>query len=187
MRAVCLYPAMHRYFIHDERARRVLDVAAARPGTAVFVHCGVLSVGVRKKLGLPSPFDIRFSNPADLTAVALAYPQLTFIVPHFGAGYFREALMLADLCPNIVLDTSSSNGWIRYQPGLTLGGVFRAALAVAGPDRVMFGSDSSFFPRGWVAAVYEQQSAALDEIGVGADAREKIFGGNFERLFPVHP
>ena len=26
--------------------------AAARPGTVMFVHCGVLTVGVRKRLGL---------------------------------------------------------------------------------------------------------------------------------------
>ena len=40
----------------------VLEQAAAQ-NCAVFVHCGVLTVGVRKKLGLPSPFDMRFSNP----------------------------------------------------------------------------------------------------------------------------
>jgi predicted TIM-barrel fold metal-dependent hydrolase len=185
LRGICLYPAMHRYSLHDDRARRVIEVAAARPRTVVFVHCGVLSVGVRKKLGLPSPFDIRFSNPVDLHGVALAHPNVTFIVPHFGAGFFREALMVADLCPNVVLDTSSSNGWIRYHPGLTLAAAFREALAVAGPDRVMFGSDSSFFPRGWVSAVYEAQSAALDEIGASAEVREKVFGGNFDRIFPA--
>ncbi|HZT78285.1 MAG TPA: amidohydrolase family protein [Vicinamibacterales bacterium] len=183
LRGICLYPAMHRYPIHDERARKVIDVAAARPGTVVFVHCGVLSVGVRKKLGLPSPFDLRFSNPVDLHAIALAYPATTFIVPHFGAGYLREALMLADLCPNVVLDTSSSNAWIRYHPGLTLRDVFRDVLAVAGPDRVLFGSDSSFFPRGWVANVHEQQSTALDDINASAEVREKIFGANFDRVF----
>lgn len=185
LRGICLYPAMHRYSIHDDRARKVIDVAAARAGTAVFVHCGVLSVGVRKKLGLPSPFDMRFSNPIDLHAIALAYPQVTFIVPHFGAGCFREALMLADLCPNVVLDTSSSNGWTRYHPGLTLSGVFRQALAVAGADRLVFGSDSSFFPRGWVKSVYEQQLAALDDIGADAQVCEQIFGRNFDRLFPI--
>ena len=184
MRAVCLYPAMHRYSIQGERARRLFDLAAARPGTAVFVHCGVLSVGVRKKLGLPSPFDLRFGNPLDLHAVAVAYPQVPIIIPHFGAGLFREALMVADLCPNVLLDTSSSNGWIKYNPGLTLGAVFRQALAVAGPARLLFGTDSSFFPRGWVSDVYEQQSAALDEIGASAEVRNKIFGENFDRLFP---
>jgi predicted TIM-barrel fold metal-dependent hydrolase len=185
LRAICLFPAMHRYSIQDERARKIIEVAAERPGTAVFVHCGVLSVGVRRKLGLPSPFDMRFSNPLDLHAIALAFPQVPFIVPHFGAGMLREALMLADLCPNVVLDTSSSNSWIKYQPGLTLADVFRQALAVAGPDRLLFGTDSSFFPRGWMKDVYDAQARALDEIGTSADVREKIFGGNFESVFPV--
>ena len=182
MRAICLFPGMHRYAIQDDRATRLFEVAAATPGTAVFVHCGVLSVGVRKKLGLPSPFDIRYGNPLDLHASALSFPQVPIIIPHFGAGLLREALMVADLCPNIVLDTSSSNRWISYV-GLSLAAVFRQALAVVGPERLLFGSDSSFFPRGWVANVHEQQSAALDEINASTDAREKIFGGNFDRLF----
>jgi predicted TIM-barrel fold metal-dependent hydrolase len=184
LRAICLFPAMHRYSIQDDRAKAMFDVAAATPETAVFVHCGVLSVGVRKKLGLPSLFDIRYGNPLDLHAVALAYPQVPIIVPHFGAGLLREALMLADLCPNVWLDTSSSNAWMKYA-GLTTADVFRRVLAVVGPDRLLFGSDSSFFPRGWVRDVYDQQSAALDEIGASADVREKTFGGNFERLFAL--
>jgi len=183
MRAICLYPAMHRYSIQGDRAKAILEVAAAKPGTAVFVHCGVLSVGVRKKLGLPSAFDIRFGNPLDLHAIALSHPQMPIIIPHFGAGLFREALMVADLCPNVLLDTSSSNSWIKYV-GLSLPAVFRQALAVVGAERLLFGSDSSFFPRGWVGDVHAQQSAALDEIGATAAERAKIFGGNFERVFP---
>ena len=186
LRGIRLFPAMHRYPIHDERARAMFGVAAARPGTVVFVHCGVLSVGVRQKLGLPSPFDIRFGNPLDLHAIALAHPQVPVIIPHFGAGLFREALMVADLCPNVLLDTSSSNSWIRYQAaGLTLGGAFRQALSVVSPERLLFGSDSSFFPRGWVSDVYERQSTALDAIHAEAAAREQVFGRNFDRLFPM--
>jgi len=185
LRTVCLYPAMHRYSIQGDRARRVLDVAAARAGTAAFVHCGALSIGVRKRLGLPSPFDLRFANPLDLHAVAGAYPTLPFIVPHFGAGLLREALMLADACPNVLFDTSSSNAWIRYQPGLTLVDVFRTALSVLGADRLLFGTDSSFFPRGWVRDVHVQQSAALDALSAAIDVRDKIFGANFDRLFPL--
>jgi predicted TIM-barrel fold metal-dependent hydrolase len=184
LRAICLFPAMHRYSMHDDRARRIIEIAAAVPGTAVFVHCGVLSVGVRKKLGLPSPFDVRFGNPLDVHAIALGYPQVPIIIPHFGAGLFREALMVADLCPNVLLDTSSSNGWTKYV-GLSLAAVFRQALSVVGPDRLLFGSDSSFFPRGWVRDVHEQQTAALDEIDAGAEVREKIFGANFDRIFPA--
>jgi uncharacterized protein len=91
--------------------------------------------------------------------------------------------MLADLCANVVFDTSSSNGWIAYHPGLTLASVFRQALAVVGPDRLLFGTDSSFFPRGWVASVHAEQSSALDDIGASAEVRNQIFAGNFDRLF----
>lgn len=79
----------------------------------------------------------------------------------------------------------SSNAWIRYHPGLTLADVVRQALAVVGPDRLLFGTDTSFFPRGWVQDVHAQQVAVLDRLAVGADVRAKIFGGNFDRLFPI--
>jgi predicted TIM-barrel fold metal-dependent hydrolase len=183
LHCICLFPAMHRYSIQDERVRTLLDVAAAHPGVAIFVHCGVLTVGVRAKLGLASPFDMRFSNPVDLHAVALTYPKLRFIIPHFGAGYFREALMLCDLCPNVYLDTSSSNSWVRYQPdGLDLTGVFRRALDVAGAERLLFGTDSSFFPRGWQAAIFEAQVQALQQIGISGTDAQRIFGGNLSQI-----
>lgn len=181
LKAVCLFPAMHRYSLHDPRAEAIVEQAAAQ-GSAVFVHCGVLTIGVRKKLGLPSPFDMRFSNPLDLHAIALRYPKTPFLVPHFGAGFFREALMLADLCSNVYLDTSSTNSWMRYEE-LDLKTVFRRALAVVGPGRLLFGSDSSFFPRGWNAAIFEQQTTVLADMGVsGPDAR-MILGTNLTGLF----
>ncbi len=76
LRGICLFPAMHRYPLTSPDVARVFDLAAASPGTAVFVHCGVLSVGARKKLGLPSPFEMRFGNPLDLQGVALAHPRV---------------------------------------------------------------------------------------------------------------
>jgi len=93
----------------------MLSIVSGYSNAVVYVHCGMLSVGFRKKLGLPSHFDMRFSNPIDLHAVALSFPHLPFVIPHFGAGYFREALMVADMCPNIYFDTSSSNQWMKSQ------------------------------------------------------------------------
>jgi uncharacterized protein len=185
MRCACLFPAMHRYALHDERVLRVVELLARQPGTALFVHCGVLSVGVRKKLGLPNRFEMRFGDPLHLQLLATTYPAFPIIVPHFGAGMFREALMLADICPNVHLDTSSSNGWMKYHPGLTLPIVLAQALAVAGPDRLLFGTDSSFFPRGWQRAIHEQQRTALEGLAVDQSVMSRIFGGNFDRLFPL--
>ncbi len=182
LRGISLLPAMHGYFVHDERVRPVLELAAAH-GAVVFVHCGVLTVGVRKKLGLASPFELRFSNPVNLHGVALRYPQVRFVIPHFGAGYFREALMVADLCPNVFLDTSSSNSWMRYQaPPVDLKMVFERALEVAGARRLLFGTDSSFFPRGWHRAIFDEQVKALEAIGVTAEDARAIFGENLAGL-----
>jgi uncharacterized protein len=183
LRGVALFPAMHKYRLDDDRVDAVFR-AAQEHRAAVFAHCGVLTVGVRKKLGLASPFDLRLGDPLSLSAVASRYPRVPVIIPHFGAGFMREALMAVDQCPNIHLDTSSSNSWIKYYPGLTLDAVFRQAVQIAGADRLLFGTDSSFFPRGWQRPIHEAQIRAMDQAGLDTPAREKILAGNFERLFP---
>lgn len=184
LRCVCLFPAMLHFHLYEPRVRQVFEVVQDHPGTAVFVHCGVLSLGVRRKLGIPGTFDLRYSNPLDLHATALTHPRVPIIIPHFGAGMFRETLMLADLCPNVYLDTSSSNSWIRYHVDLTLAKVFRQSLEVLGANRLLFGSDSSYFPRGWNRIVFEEQMKCMETLGIGKDTQVKIFEENFDRLFP---
>lgn len=180
LHGICLFPAMHTYSITDARLVPLLEIASDHH-LAVFVHCGAISVGVRKKLSLPSQFDIRFSNPLDLHPVALHFPQIRFVVPHFGAGLFREALMLADLCPNVYLDTSSSNRWMMYD-SLDLRSVFRRAIDLLGIERLLFGTDSSFFPRGWNRVILEQQTTALYELGLDRDQAVQILSSNLDRL-----
>lgn len=184
MHGLCFFPAMHRYSMHDDSVTALLALAAAHPGTIVFVHCGALSIGVRSKLGLPSVFDMRYSNPVDLHWVALRYPQIQFVVPHFGAGYLREALMLCDLCPNVWLDTSSTNSWVKYEEAhVDLRLVFRRVLEVVGPSRLLFGTDSSFFPRGWNSEIFQAQSKLLYEAGLDEAKARLILHDNFVRLF----
>jgi predicted TIM-barrel fold metal-dependent hydrolase len=167
LHAVCLFPA-------------ILELASDNH-MAVFVHCGALSVGVRQKLGLPSQFNLSFSSPLHLHPVALHFPRIHFVVPHFGAGLLRETLMLADLCPNVFIDTSSSNGWMKYE-GLDLRTVFQRTLDVVGTGRLLFGSDSSFFPRGWHSAVFEEQTKTLYELGIDATEVQKILRFNLENV-----
>lgn len=181
---IFLLPAMYQFSMRDPHVHSLLAIVAGFPGAVCYVHCGMLSLGFRKKLGLHSPFDMRYSNPIDLHLPALAFPNLPFVIPHFGAGYLREALMLADLCPNVYFDTSSTNKWMRCEPqDIDLPRVFRKALEVVGPERLLFGTDSSFFPRGWVRGVFDAQVKALMEVGVDADTARAIFGGNLRALF----
>ena len=100
--------------------------------------------------------------------------------------------MAADQCPNIHLDTSSSNSWVKYHPGLTLEDVFRQALAVVGPDRLLFGTDSSFFPRGWQRQIFELQKQTLDRARrargrAGEDLLRATSSGCFREVAPLQP
>jgi len=182
LRCVCLFPAMHGYRLDDDRVVEVFRLAAAHRG-AVFAHCGFLYIEARVKLGLPVAFDLRLGDPLALAATAARFPGVPVIVPHFGAGFLREALMAADMCPSIHLDSSSSNSWVKFLPGLSLTEVFRRTLAIVGPDRILFGTDSSCFPRGWRRVIYGAQRTVLDELGVEDHVQQKIFSGNFDRIF----
>ena len=180
LHGACFFPAMHTFSVADPRLVPLFKIMSDHH-LAAFIHCGALSVGVRRKLGLASQFDMRYSDPLQLHPVALHFPQIRFIVPHFGAGLFREALMLADLCPNVYLDTSSSNRWMQYE-GLDLRTVFRRAIDLLGSERLLFGTDSSFFPRGWNRAIFEQQTKALYELGLDAQQASCILRTNLERV-----
>lgn len=182
LKGICLFPAMHRFHLWEERLFPIYETAAAHGGI-VFVHCGHLKVGIRDKLGLPSRFDMRFANPVDLHGVAKAFPTLPFVVPHFGCGFFQELLLVADQCGNVYTDTSSSNDWVRFMPyPLDLKGVFAKTLEVLGPARLLFGTDSSFFPRGWRRDVFDTQMQALETLQISSSQVAQILGGNLARL-----
>lgn len=183
LQGLCLFPAMQGFSVQDARLGPLYELASEADDRVVFVHMGVLTVGIRAKLGLPSKFNMSFSNPIDLHAVVMDHPSANFVLPHFGAGYFREALMLASLSPNVYLDTSSSNSWTKYlTPRPSLRDVFGQALDVVGPERLLFGSDSSFFPRGWNGRVFAAQCEALEQNAITRVDAEAIFGQNLERL-----
>ncbi len=174
---LCLFPAMHGFPIGHEAVKNLIH---AIPQARIFVHCGHLSVGVRGKLGLPSAFQHQYSNPLDLQPLAREFPHTRFVIPHFGAGHFTEALTAAKACANIYLDTSSSNSWIA--PPLDLATVLKESLAAVGPGRLLFGSDSSFFPRGWHAAIANSQIQALRQINANSSVARRLFVDNFNEL-----
>lgn len=181
-RGVALFPALFGFSITSEDAYEVLGVANWH-ALNVFVHCGVLKVGFRTKLGLPCPFDLTLANPLLLQRPAVDFPKARFIVPHLGSGFFRELLMLADACPNVYADTSGLPGWAKYLDGApSATTVLRQAVAVMGVDRLLFGTDSTFFPRGWRRDVFDEQLRVFQEAGLGGEEIGKLLGGNLERL-----
>jgi predicted TIM-barrel fold metal-dependent hydrolase len=175
-RGVILFPAASGVEVCDP-SLDPLHAAAAGSGAIVAVHCGVLEIRARDLLGIRPRYDLRRASPLAVSAAAERHPAVRFLIPHFGSGLFRETLIAGAQSPNIYVDCSSSNSWMRIHD-LTLEGVFRKALDVFGPRRILFGTDSSTFPRGYRADVLEATRRALDAVGIGAEEKARILGEN---------
>lgn len=184
-RGVALFPAMHNFGMSSEGVKAVLEVAN-RHALCAFVHCGVLKVGFRKKLGLPCDFNGMMGNPLMLQKVAAEYPRVRFVIPHLGSGMLRELLMLADCAPNVYTDTSAMGSWAKYtDSGLTEAQVLRRVIDVMGPERVLFGTDSSFFPRGWRRDVLDAQLRVFNDTGLAESDVRGILAENLIRAVGI--
>ncbi|MGE5585678.1 MAG: amidohydrolase family protein [Bacillota bacterium] len=159
----------------DETAYPVWEVAEDL-GIPVLVHFGLTGGGGSIASNMNT-------NPLVLEDIAKAFPTVDFIVPHFGAGYMQETLRLCWACPNVSVDTSGSNQWMQWMPfEVTLASVLRRFLETVGPERIIFGTDSSFLPRGFIEAYADELYRTLALLSVPRDAVEKIFAGNAARL-----
>jgi len=168
-----LYPMALGFHVDDEACAAVFEVCEAQR-IPVIMHFGI---------SINATHDLRYGNPLDLSGPALRYPSVTWIIPHFGAGFFREALMVAAQYQNVCIDTSSSNNWVRWAPErLTLADLFRRTLDTVGAERLLFGTDSSFFPRGFRTAILTDQLAICHDLGLPPGQIDAIFGGNIRRI-----
>ena len=174
LRGYKIIAPLHPKRLDDEQLSPLWETAE-RLSIPVLVHFGPL-----RYEGIVSGPNI---NPLVLQDVARGFPGIPFIVPHFGCGYPQELLHLMWVCGNVYVDTSGSNEWMRWMPyDLDLKTLFRRFLETAGPRRVIFGTDSSWFPRGFARRYLEVQYQACCEIGVGEDALRLVFAGNAARL-----
>jgi predicted TIM-barrel fold metal-dependent hydrolase len=85
------------------------------------------------------------------------------------------------------MDSSGSNSWMRYLPyELDLKKIFERALEAGGARKIIFGTDSTFFPRGFRHNVLEAQYNAVRSLqrnGIVSDQDiEAIFRENILEL-----
>jgi predicted TIM-barrel fold metal-dependent hydrolase len=125
-------------------------------------------------------------NPLKLHDVAKAFPDVNFVVPHFGCAWERETLQLCWACPNVSVDTSGSLQWIRWVPGeVTVKYLYRKYYETVGPERILFGTDSSWFPRGFAIRYLQDQMRDCLDLNMHEDHIRLIFAGNAARLLKV--
>ena len=172
-----LAPALERPV--NERELYPVWETCERLGIPVLIHFGMLGAGG----GIS--WNGR-DNPGLLEQVARDFPTVEFVVPHFGIQYVKELLFLCWACQNVNVDTSGSNQWTRWMPyPLTLDDLFRKFYETVGPERIIYGSDSSWFPRGYSIRYLQDQIRACRFMNMPHDDMQKIFGGNAARLFRI--
>ncbi|MCA9889469.1 MAG: amidohydrolase family protein, partial [Anaerolineae bacterium] len=164
--------------IEDEAAYPVWEVCAEY-NIPVLIHFGIQGGGG----GIAWHENI---NPLKLHNVAKDFPDVNFVVPHFGCAWIRETLQLCWACANVSIDTCGSNQWVRWVDGdWTVKKLFRKYVETIGAERIIFGTDSSYFPRGFAVRYLEDQIRDCRELGLTDDQLQAIFGGNAARLFNI--
>jgi predicted TIM-barrel fold metal-dependent hydrolase len=174
-RGVKLLPANRGFRLSDDACRPFFE-RAAELGVAMIVHYGV---------SVDPNADLRMADPLDLSPVARDFPEVTFVIAHFGAGYLGNVLKLAYQYPNICVDSSGTNNWMDFMPyPMTLAQVFETCVTALGPERVLFGTDANTMGpyREWIAY---QQRRTLEEIGLSDVDRDLILRGNAVRIFDM--
>ncbi|MEL6149860.1 MAG: amidohydrolase family protein [Chloroflexota bacterium] len=164
--------------IEDEAAYPVWEVCAEYD-IPVLIHFGIQGGGG----GIATHENI---NPLKLYTIARDFPDVTFVVPHFGCAWIRETLQLCWGCANVSIDTSGSNQWVRWVDGdWTTKKLFRKYIETIGAGRIIFGTDSSYFPRGFAERYLADQIRDCRELGLTDDQLKMIFSENAARLFKL--
>lgn len=125
-------------------------------------------------------------SPLVIANVARQYPEINWIIPHFGCGYMQELLQLCWSCPNIYVDTSGSNQWMRWMPyEMSTERAFAKFFETIGPERIVFGTDSSWFPRGFSYRYLQDQIRDVRHLNWKQEDIAAVFGGNAARLMQI--
>jgi len=176
-----LYPATG--FFPDDPVCRPLYDAAAELGVPVLFHCGPVGY----------PLKSRYSRPSEIESVAADYPDLRIVLGHtsYGRSWFEEALDVAELKPNLLVEVS---GLLAYASGeALLRRLARRMIDTLGPDRLLYGSDRCGFPgaapAAWLSTWRSLASGPADPALPRFSRAEiaAILGGNASREFGLGP
>jgi uncharacterized protein len=145
----------------------------------VLIHFGLLGAAG----GTPTGENI---SPLSIAQASLDFPKVNFVVPHFGCTHMGDLLQLCWTRPNVFVDSSGSNQWIRWMPyQLTLEDVIRKFVETVGPGRLIFATDSSWMPRGFARIYLEEQQKAFRFLGLHDDEMRAVFHDNAAQLLGI--
>ncbi len=175
--AIKLFPGYLPFYPHDPRLQPVYEYAHRRH-LPVLIHQG----DTLERRGL-----IKFARPIEVDEVAVAYPDVRFVLCHLGNPWIEEATELVYKNENVYADTSgllahpSTPHFQRMVKRCRrlISGVIDTIGSV---DRILYGSD-------WPLEELEVAIGLVDGLDLPSADRVAILGGNARKLFaiPDHP
>ncbi|MGW7530008.1 amidohydrolase family protein [Streptomyces sp. NPDC054783] len=152
--AIALLTNYHGRYLADPALAPVLAELDAR-GSVITLHPTSPPGWERTALGRPRPMiEFAFDTTRCVVELALSgtltrYPRIRWIVPHAGAVLPALAHRVAAMSPitGAPVDLPAVLGSLYYDlAGMPVPVALDALLAVAGPDRLLYGSDFPFTP-----------------------------------------
>jgi uncharacterized protein len=149
------------------------DPGAMAPLVELAVEFGVpVMIHVNEPVGHDYPGKGPVTPPS-IYRFVLAFPEATFILPHWGGGLPFYELMpeVAEACARVYYDSAAS-------PFLYRSDIYRLAAAACGGHKILYATDYPLLPYGRTLA---DARAGMDDGALETD----ILGGNAARLFHV--
>ncbi len=155
----------------DDKVFATLYDYAEEEGLPVLFHTGDTAT---------SNGSLAYSHPSTLDAVANEREELVMVICHFGNPWFEDVAELIYKHPNVYADTSglSAGGGAYAKEYMSwLAGKISAAIYFAGgAEKVLFGTD-------YPVTTHSNALALVRSLAVTEEDKERILGGNAERVF----
>jgi uncharacterized protein len=161
-----VHPSMQELHPDDERLYPAYEELSKEHGVVV-IHTGTSGIGGGTKGG--GGFRIEYSRPIYVDNAAADFPDVNFVLAHFGWPWSTEALAIAMQKSNVYIDLS---GWSPKYIPLEVWSYARSGLQ----DRVLFGSDYPLL-QPWMCL------KAFKDIVLPENIKSKILFENSNNLF----
>jgi uncharacterized protein len=166
-----LFPGYLPFYPHDPRLDPLYEFAHRR-NLPVLVHQG----DTLDRKGL-----VKFARPIEVDEVAVRYPDVRFVLCHFGNPWVEEAAEVVYKNENVYADTSGllappSAPYFERMVAQAQRRVLAAIVSIGSAERVLYGSD-------WPLEELAVAVGLVDGLDLPGADRDRILGENAVRLF----
>ena len=113
------------------------------------------------------------TTPRTIYKLIKQYPEVTFILAHWGGGFFFYELMpdVKKEAKNVYYDTSNSP--FVYSPT-----IYRVAVDIVGPKKILFGTDYPLLNP-------KKQLKEIEDSGISRNDMHDILSGNINKILRI--